>query len=235
MRENPIFDEDELDRATRARLARLASMPVDTTNLERRLKAAISAEVGASAPAPRQHSGFRLWKPVFSLAAALAIAAVILGVIFGTGTTPVIAAPADLAKVHDAMNMHTSTATVVTSMDEANRVIASQWSDAPSLPTASLSEEQVRGCCLHDLKGRKVVCVLMRDGDNAPVTMLVARTQDVKCSQSGMAVKRNGRQYMVHDTNGLRMVMTEGNGKFVCLMGNGSVERLLEVAALLSF
>ena len=40
MRKNLVFDE--LDRATRARLARLASMPVDTTNLERRLKVAIA-------------------------------------------------------------------------------------------------------------------------------------------------------------------------------------------------
>lgn len=229
---------DELERATQARLARLASVPVDTTNLERRLKAAIAREAEQSVDNPQRWSlqRFKRWIPLSTLAAAVVVIAVTLGIVgFGSGASPVVAAPADFARLHDAMNDHAATATAVAGIEEANRVIAGEWSDAPPLPMTSEVDERIHACCLHDFKNRKVVCVLMRDSDNTSITMVVARAQDVKPAQIGTAVHRNGRKYMVHNSNGLSMVMVEGSGKYVCLMGKLPIERLLTIADGLSF
>jgi hypothetical protein len=232
---DPIHDEppEPLEQATQARLARLASLPVDASGLERRLKAAIAAESGpVKRPASPSHPVlYRFRKPLTALAASVA-AAVILGlVILGTQTSPVVAAPADMAALHKEVS-DTHAGMAITSIQEANRLITSEWSDTSALPAPP--PEHLMSCCVHDLKSRKVACVLLKVGDQ-PVTLVVARDRDVCCAPGQTTVRRGERTYCVHDADGLRMVMLQQHGRYVCLMGRVPLEALLDIGDQLSF
>jgi hypothetical protein len=250
MSEKPILND--LDGATRQRLALLAGTPVDTTGMECRLRAAMDgASVAPAEPAPTVESteAPRLavtpealahrqprswwWRPVSGLAAAIILMVGIIGfTLLCTSPSPVIAAPPDLVRLHQSMGAHASGAVQVSSIDHANRVIADEWSQAPAVP--AVVGEQVKACCLHDLKDRKVVCVVLHDNGKPRIMMVVARSRDVRPAE-GRVVERGGRKYVVHEMHDLTMVMTQSDGRYVCLMGELPVDRLLATAGRLRF
>jgi len=216
----------ELDEAVRARLARLATLPVDTTNLERRLRTLIPAE------APEQNR-WRLphaWRSLTAVAAAVLIVATVGIILMSLGNTPAMASPAELARLHAEVINPDRMATPVTTVEQANRVLDGKWTDLPQLPASSA---QLHACCIHDFMDRKVACLLFRDGDT-PLTMVVGEARDFRCA-GGRVVERGGRTFTLHDVNGLRMVMTEQNGRYVCLMGTVSEDRLVALAEGLRF
>jgi hypothetical protein len=121
--------------------------------------------------------------------------------------------------------------TVVTSVEQANRVLSGQWSDLPQLPTPTSS--QLHACCIHDFMDSKVACLILRDGQT-PLTMVVGRAREFRPAE-GRTVERGGRKFTLHEVNGLRMAMTHQGDRFVCLMGEVSADRLLEIAEGLGF
>jgi hypothetical protein len=223
---------EELEQATRLRLARLASVPVEIDRLEKSLQAALAAETGSTATAlPTQRPlVYRFWKPITALAASVAVAVIVGLIVLGTQASPVVAAPADMAALHQEVSVaHAGKA--VTTIDQANRFISSEWSSAPALPAPPT--DHLMSCCVHDLKSRKVACVLLNLGDQ-PVTMVVAKSQDVCCAD-GRTIERSGRTYTVHEVNGLQMVNLREHGRYVCLMGRVPLESLLDIADKLRF
>ena len=86
---------------------------------------------------------------------------------------------------------------------------------------------------MKSIRNKKMACVLLQSG-GTPITMTVARSQDVE-TPSCEAVNRNGTMYHVQAKDGVNMVMTERDGRWVCLMSELSQDQLIDLAARLRF
>lgn len=217
---------DKLDLLTRQRLQRLGQVAVDTSNLKKRVEAAFWQQ-------KHRPSYARIWssRKLTGVAAVLLVAA---GVVFFIvqGSTPVVAAPAALAQLHQQLVAGQIPTVQVSSIDQANRYVQTEWSEAPLLP--DLSGATVTSCCRSNVQKGKVACVLM-DYRNQRVTMMVGRSRDVVCGASHDDIVHQGRHYAVHESGGLQMVMVEHKGRWVCLTSHLSVNALIELADTLRF
>lgn len=210
-----------LEELTRRRLAKLSGRPVDASRVARR----VEAELGGQRVEPRR-------RVVGWLSAAAAVVLLVLGLaVMNHTASPVVAAPAELVQLHKHVASGGHGATTVRSIDEAQRAIAAQWPDAPELPappTAAVDGEQVMACCLGHIGSRKLACVLIEGGDR-PVTMVVANAKDVKPAE-GDAIERDGRRFYTHEMRGVNMVATQRGERYICLMGEVPIDRLIEIA-----
>lgn len=226
MRDKPT--ELELEQAVRSRLSRLSAVPVDTTRLAARLR---SHQVAAAATEGDTHRWSWIRRPSVALAAVVLIAATV-GVMLATmGSSPAMATPSHLALLHAEAIREDSLATAVSSVEEANRVLAGQWSDLPTIPIVDTAT--LHACCIHDFMDDRVVCLVLRDGQQ-PLTMVVGHARSFQPTK-GRAVELGGRKFYIHRVDGLLMVMTQQDNRFVCLMGEVSEERLLQIASELRF
>ena len=220
-------NEDPWERAVAGRLAKLRSMPVDTSRLERALRAEIP-------PPPReQRATARLWlRPVRTIAASFLVLAALAAVLFlSTSSGPVLASPARMAKLHNDLVSGKVPVVQVDSIKEANEVLSRQWRNSPEVP--SVPEDHVMACCMKSVKDKKVACVLMKR-EGVTVSMMVAHSPDVRLPDAPMTV-RNGISYRVQSSGRLNMVMTERQGRWVCLIGELPAERLMNLADGLQF
>jgi hypothetical protein len=220
-------DSERLDQLTRQRLARLGQVPVDTSSLQKRLEAALWQ---------RQQRGrlSGLWSArTFSgVAAALIVAAAAAFVIIRGANTPVVAAPVAIAQVHRELITGGDPVVPVSSIQQANQYLRSEWRQAPGLP--HVPGATVTSCCQHSLQNRKVACVLL-DWRHYRVTMMVGRSRDVVCGAKHETTVRNGKRYAVHQADGLQMVMFENKGRWVCLMSQAPINALMDLADGLQF
>jgi hypothetical protein len=230
MTTNPQTPSDKLDQATQARLARLAAMPVDTSKLQARLRQAM----------PKEHAG--AGRPMFigrlmhwpaAVAAAILVAALV-GVLFLTnaGASPALAAPAEMAQLHEHVMGQGAHTVAASDMDQVRREIAKQWSDGPAMPSPQAPTEHVMACCIHHVQGRKVACVLLQG--KTPVTMVVARAADVQPAP-GTPVMRGSHQYTTHRCDQINMVMTIRDDRYICLMGDLPQNELIDLGESLAF
>lgn len=225
MRDNPIHTDP--DEAVRTRLAKLANIPEDTSSLERRLQDAM-----ADNPLVRPQWRFsQAFRPLAAVAAAVVVIVTVGLALISLGNTPAMAAPNDLARLHIETNKVGAMTTPITSIEQANRVLAGQWSDLPQLPASA--SRQLHACCIHDFMDQKVACLILRDGQT-PLTLVLGKAREFRPSE-GRIVERDGRKFTLNEVNGVRMVMTQQSGSFVCLMGDVSTDRLLDLAAGLRF
>jgi hypothetical protein len=219
---------DTIERATRARLARLARIPVDLAQARAELSRLIERE---SEPAGRMGRRWRGWPTWTSLAASIVIAAIVFLVLSGTGSA-VYAAPAEMVRLHRDMVNGQAPAIPVGNIDEARRVIGRDWPDAPSLPSVQESADNVHACCLKGVQSRRVACVLLRRND-VPVTVVVAKARDFR-SADGSETTIDGRKYIVQSRDGIRMVMTRRGDRWMCFMGELPEDELVRLASQLS-
>jgi hypothetical protein len=217
---------DRLDRATAARLAKLGTLPVETSRLDRLVRSQLPVR------RPRRFS-MLVSRPLRAAAAVLILVGVVWAVLLSSGAGPALASPALMAQVHDDMVSGRTPVMQVESVDAANRMLARQWPDAPGIP--SMPADHVMACCMKSVKHKRVACVLLKgEGGGEPVTMTVARASDMALPQSPTVV-RNGVTYHVQTFRDLSMVMTERNERWVCLIGKAPAERLMDLAAKLEF
>jgi hypothetical protein len=218
-------DSDRLDRATAARLARLRSMPMDVSGLERRLR----AEVGTATAEPSR----RMWiaRPVRTAIAAVLVLGLIGVVAFVLLGQPAVASAAQMAQVHEDLVSGRTPIMKVESIEEAGRVLARDWPQSPDLP--GVPSEHVMACCMKSVRNKKMACVLLK-AEGAPVTMAVANAADMRLPSSPTRV-RAGVTYHVQSSGRVNMVMTERQGRWVCLMGEAPIERLMDFAERLQF
>jgi hypothetical protein len=226
--QNP--QHERLDEATQQRLARLANTPVDTTRLEARLNKAINPQqpthrVSRAGP-------IRWWRPVSRIAAVVAVAGLIGMLLIPLGNSPAIASTTDLARVHREVVAGEPDLVPATNFAQANDAIQSIWAQAPKLPEPTVG--QVTASCLHSVANRDVACLKL-EFNNQPITMVVGHSREVVCSAAHQQITRNGRNYMSHDQDDVRMVMIARQGRWVCLMGSLSLDELIEVADGLRF
>lgn len=212
--------DDPMDRLISKRLARLGTKPVDTTNLDR----AIRAQIPILTPAWR-----RMLRPVAAVAASLIIVAVV-----GWGllaTRNVQASPADMAQMHRDLVSGKMASMKVESMEQANQAIAAFSGGFPQLPEPP--DAQTMACCMRNVGNKKMACVLLNNGD-APVTMVVANTDAVQ-TPSVPATVRNGQTYYVQTVGNLHMVMSERQHHWICLIGELPSDKLMDLSGGLKF
>ncbi len=123
-------DVEKLDELTRQRLARLGQVPVDASSLQRRLEAAVWQQ-------EQQGRAARWWNRRTLTAAAAAILLVVTALFFVVegGSTPVVAAPTAMARLHRQLAARQVPLVPVTSIEEANKYLSSNWREAPPCPT----------------------------------------------------------------------------------------------------
>jgi hypothetical protein len=218
------MQSSEQDRAVAARLAKLSAMPVDLSRLDRLVQAQIPRETSV-----RRTQWFRPLR--MAIAASLMLLIGIAAFFIGTSGGPVEASTSDMAKFHDDLVSGRVQAMHVATMDEANKALAAQWAESPGMP--NVPNDHVMACCMRSVKNKKMACVLLK-GSGEPVTMTVANAADMQSPTSPMQA-RNGMEYHVQATGTLNMVMTQRQGRWVCLIARLPVERLMDLASSLEF
>jgi hypothetical protein len=228
--DDSIAGSSEADQAISARLAKLRTTPVDTSSLDNRLRAALDAAAGQSAPAV---SRLRIgWSRLTKLAAAaVVLLATLVGVLVMTSGGPALASPTQMARVHEDIVSGRTPVMQVDSIDAAGRMLARQWPDSPNLP--GVPEQHVMACCMKSVKDKKMACVLLKK-EGVPVTMAVARSADMRLPSSPTRT-RGGVSYHVQSAGNLNMVMTERADRWICLIGEMPEERLMDLADQLKF
>jgi hypothetical protein len=213
------------------RLRQLSAHPVDTTSLDRALLAAI--------PRPRSSGSMlisrwaRSTRGIAATVASISVIGVVILVI-ALATRPVLAEPTSMAELHRDLISGRLPMTRVTSVQDANVLLSQSWPDAPEVPTLqSLPPDHDLACCLKDVKGRRVVCVVLED-DGIPISIVVAPKENVRAPQAGPTVTDHTRETpltsssrtMVHTSGSITMLMVERDGLFVCVMGETTPQRL---------
>lgn len=220
----PVQDEE----AVRARLAKLASVPVDASNLEFQLNAILESE---KTPQLRQ-AKWRFFRPLTAMAAAILIALIIGIVLSSSGASPAMASPNDLARLHTDANAHSSSATMVMTVDQAQQILNKKWSGVPNLPIPPAGE--LSKCCVHQFMDRKVACLLLNDGPT-PITMMVGYVRDIKSENNGTTIECGGHKFTQHRVDDVRILTTVQDGRFISLMGELPEKRMQEIAAQIKF
>lgn len=243
---DPAGADARLDRAIDARLGRLRTMPVDTSRLERALLAQIprpGGEVEGEAEEERQRQRLRIgggratgwsqwFRPLRAVAASFVLlSAVVAVLLLSSSSGPALASAAQMAQMHEDLVSGRTPVMQVDSIEQANQMLAGQSPGGPTLPDAPQSH--VMACCMKSIKNKKVACVLLKN-EGEPVTMTVANATDMRLPKSP-TVTRGGVAYHVQASGGLQMVMTERNGRWVCLIARMPAERLMDLAAELKF
>jgi len=227
---NPQDRDDRIDQAVASRLAKLRTMPVDTSGLEK----AMRQRMGMG----RETSTWRLRlmaiRPLRAAAASVAVLFLIAAVLFYASGGPALASTAQMAQMHEDIVSGKTPVMLVDSIEQANRALAAQSPASPTLP--AVPAEHVMACCMKNVKNKKVACVLLKD-EGIPVTLTVANSADMRMPDSP-AVSHGAMTCRLNccDTASgkLNMVMMEKNGRWICLMGRTSTDRLMDLAGKLA-
>lgn len=217
-------DNRPLDEATASRLAKLGNLLVDTSHLDRLIQARIPRP---AAIRPVLWLGPQRIAIAACLMAAIGFAALLIG----TSGGPVMASTAEMAQLHDDLVSGRIPTTQVNSVQAANGALAAQWAQSPQVP--NIPQDHVMACCMRSMKNKKMACVLFK-GEGEPVTMTVANASDMQMPASSTSV-RNGIEYQVQSIGTLNMVMTQRNGRLICLIAKLPIDRLIDLSAGLEF
>lgn len=209
--------EDEFDRAMSRRLATLGGMPVDTSHVDRAVRAQITALHGSFAG--------RFLRPIVTIAASLFI-------VIAVGIALVQNRPA-LASAEVMMQMHRDIVSgrvptmQVDSMDDVNKAFAAFSAGLPTLNAPP--EAHMMACCMRDVGNKKVGCVLLNDAGGAKVTLAIADIDAVRPLNTP-PVEHNGEIFHVQTSGDLHMVTADRGHHRVCLIGELPVERLMALS-----
>jgi hypothetical protein len=218
--------EESADRAVSARLAKLRTMPVDLTNLDKALKAQI--------PPPGRQSRWRMLtlRPLRAIAASVVlVSAIAAAILLNASSGPALAEAAQMAQVHQDIVSGKVPVMQVDSIDAANRMLNQESPGAPALP--HLPDSHVMACCMKSVHNKKMACVLLRN-EGVPLTLAVASAADMKLPAAPIQT-RGGMDYRVQHVGNLSMVMSERNGKWLCIIGQLPAERLMDIATQVQF
>lgn len=211
--------DESADRAIAARLGRLRSMPVDLT----RLKASIEREIPRPA-VQLSRKRFEWLSPLRAIAATFLIAAIAtIAVVIATAGRPALASADEMAAVHLRMR---SMSTTVASLDEAEKVLRSQWPQQPGLPSdLPADDDKPMSCCIHKLDGKRMSCVAV-DLAGSRVSIAIGRADDFKIPP-GSRRTINDHEYVIETAQGVNMVMTKRAGRWMCVMSSLPVDDLV--------
>jgi hypothetical protein len=214
------FEQDHggrWEQAVAGRLSKLRTLPVDTGRLAAALQGEIPRPVGRTR---------RMWLAVGSVRAVAAgivvVGALAAVMLVATTGRPAMASAAQVAQLHEELVSGKVPAVRVDSIDAANRLLAGEHADFPDLP--DMPADHVMACCMTSVKDKKVACVLMKR-EGVPVSMMVARSEDLRVPASPVT-ERDGIRYHVQSSGKLNMVTSERGGRCVCVIGELPLDRV---------
>ncbi|MHB1155837.1 MAG: hypothetical protein ACYC26_03250 [Phycisphaerales bacterium] len=220
---------NRLDAATSVRLAKLGAMPVDVSRLQAKLRRAMGNERPVATMNISRRR--RAWRPVAGIAAMFVAAGLIGWLVVSGGSQAVIAAPAELAQLHEQAARDVLPMMRATSVDEANTLLAEQLGGSKPLPNQMPG--RMHACCLRQFAGTTLSCVMI-EWKGKMVSVAVADADHLR-SPPGRTVERGGRRFTLHRANGVNMVMAGEHGRWLCVMGDAGDEDLLDIAAGIRF
>lgn len=214
---DPHLLDEATDRAVAARLGKLRSVPVDLG----RLKASIEREIPRSAASRRPRPA---WLGPMRAVAATVLVAVIatLALVLATSGRPAMASAEAMAWVHANMG---SMARTVGSLEEAEQTLRAQWPQQPGLPSDLPGDDAPLSCCIHKLDGKQMSCVAV-DLSGSRVSIAVGRADDFRIPP-GARRTINGHEYVIESAQGINMVMTKRDGRWVCVMASLPADELV--------
>ena len=218
-------ESNRLDRAMQQRLAKLKTLPVDVSGLERRL----TAEMGETSPASNNRYSAvvdRLprWWRWSGVAAAILITLSLIVALPLTMDTPAVAHPPHMAKIHHAM-VSGEMPVAATDMAALRRLLTMPWDGRQTLE--ALPDDLVATCCLVNVGTEPMLGAVIDHAENR-LSVVIAQAQGVRFA-SGEAVVQGDRRYTVHQIQSTNMAMIQVDDRFVCLMGEVPPGMLIEV------
>ena len=226
--------ENQVDRAVAQRLAKLRDLPADVSSLDAKLRSHVGHPAETSPGLASHNWRWRIvpLRPLRAIAASLVllsgIAVLVVLLTSGRGAQAEIA---EMARVHEDMVSGKIPVMQVDSIDAANRMLAGELPGGPALP--QVPQSHVMACCMKSVHNKKVACVLLKD-ENVPVTLAVASAADMKLPTAPVE-NHNGIEYRVQHIGNLSMVMTQSEGRWLCLIGQLPAERLIDLAVQVRF
>lgn len=220
------FDHLDADweLAITARLAKLRTVPVDTSTLDKAVRQQV--------PSLRKIRPALWLRPLRAVAASVVLlGALTAAILLSTSGGPALAEATQMAQVHRDIVSGRIPVMQVRSVEDANRMLISQSPDAPSLP--QMPQSHVMACCMKSIHNKKVACVLLKEA-GVPITLAVANASDMKLPNAP-TVDRDGAAYRVQTVGNVHMVMTERDGKWLCLMSELPADRLMDLATQVRF
>ena len=223
--ENPQYER--FDQAIATRLRRLSTAPVDLTRLEAKLR----GQIPRRRPTAAGPLLMRLMRPASALAASVMVLVLVAALVLNGSSGEAMALPTQMAQVHRDMVEGRVAVTRVDSIDAASVVLAKSGPGVPGLPQAP--EAHVMACCMKSVSNKKVACVLL-NSEGTPITMSVAKASEMR-SPVGQMITRESAKFHVLSHDSLNMVSTERDGRWVCLIGEVSADKLIAIAQRLQF
>jgi hypothetical protein len=211
---------EQIDEATSQRLGKLRSMPLDTARLDAML------EVQIPRPASGRMEGlFR--QPAVRIVAGLIGIVVVVGLIYRNHSGgAVLVSPESMARLHEDLVNGKMDAKPIHSIEDANSILADGLG---GLQIPQVPNTQAMLCSLQMLKDKRLACVLLY-GDGVPVTMAVARAMEIRVPDSFERKIEKGTEYPITTSGKLQIIIKERRGRWICLISELPVERLLEIA-----
>jgi hypothetical protein len=216
-------------------------MPVETGRLEQLIRTQIPDVAADDAAEEREQSRWSIgwWlRPARAVAAAAILLVAMTVLVLTNSSGEALASTTEMARMHEDLVSGRVPVMEVTSIEQASRMLAGKSSSVPALPTfgqgeTAQPEAHVMACCMKSVQNKRVACVLMKS-EGVPVTMAVADANDVQSPKSRV-VRDSGSNYHVETIGVLNMVMTERDGRWVCMIAELPSDRLISLASKLEF
>ena len=213
---------DKFDQALSRRLSKLSTLPVDTSHLDRALR----AQVGE----PSQPAQWRRKLQSFSaVAASLILIALVTLALFQNRTAQ--ASPEAMLQFHRDVVSGKVATMQVDSVEELNKAFDAFGTNGVRVST--LPEMKGMSCCVKDVADKRVTCILLKD-NSGPVTLSIAESKAFKPLNTS-PVMHNGEAFHVQTTSDLTMVTVDRGIHRVCLIGPQPAEKLMSLADGLHF
>ncbi len=194
-------ESDAVQQAISTRVARLNTLPVDTTRLNQLLRDQI--------PLPRKHRPFLVFGWLAGAGAAACAALIIAAALLFTGTPRLSAA--ELAGVY--RNLATQSSVMLPGAQATTPVRM-----APGMMCTMKAGEMV-SCCRQMVGKYRLTCVAVKSPSHARVVMVAGNSGTVNCPQ-GQAVIIAGRSYSLVVSGHINMLMRRVGKRWYCAMGS---------------
>lgn len=210
--------EDRFDAAMSRRLAQLGAMPVDTSRLEK----AVRAQIGAPVASPNFAWRKQIYRSLAALAASLIFVALI-GMAFFQNR-PAQASSDLMLQLHRDIVAGKIPAKSEDSFEDVNKDFSAFSKNGPQVMSP---DAQVMGCCMPNVGNKQVFCVLLKEA-NTPVTLTIADLDAVKPSTAA-TVMYKGEAFHVQRSAELTMVTVDRGHHRLCLIGQLPAEKLMSL------
>ena len=194
-------ESDAVQRAISTRLARLNTIPVDTSRLDQLLRDQISM--------PRKHRPFLVFGWLAGAGAVACAALIIAAALLFTG--PPRLSAAELAGVYQ--NLAVQPGVMLTGA-QANSPVQM----APGM-VCMLKSGQIASCCRQTVGKYRLACVAVKSPSRASVVMVAGNAGKVNCPQ-GQAVTIAGHSYSLVVSGHINMLMRRVGKRWYCAMGS---------------